>query len=458
MVGDYLRRYYLLLILGVVYFHVVVSRSGSYAADDHKKPLCSPDNLPLQNTSMGNFYLMPDGSFKYYLPHCKLRRFKVREVAKCLQGNHIVFMGDSLSRYFYLNLAGFLAQGHWPLHFIDQYPEGRGFLSEKEYHSWTWFYQDTNRALNRGKHAIEICDCFRNDSLSFEEFIREMFENRHFRYTPDGDLDNTQNDVRLSYIQWWGLMPMRGHRSISLQVPRSKQSTALLDKWNRELCPDEPESFWPLSRNCSNQRKDLRDIDFVDFSYKEICENFPAPTLNPHTKTEICQRFEREILGPMGATHLLLNSGWHAGLEHVGPNFLPKVIAAADRYFVKPPSDSHIQHTLPKVTWRQTTAGGVFEGNDCIAKNISDRVSPNRFGYFPVGDITSKLRKLRDLMNSNNLLWLRKMVKKHPTWPAGRDVNLTTVHGIWHDAAHFEPYVYTEINNIFLNAICPLAD
>jgi hypothetical protein len=48
-------------------------------------------------------------------------------------------------------------------------------------------------------------------------------------------------------------------------------------------------------------------------------------------------------------------------------------------------------------------------------------------------------------------------VKVNHHWPADREVNSSTVHRIWHDMAHFEPYVYNEINNLFLNAVCPIS-
>eukprot|EP01033_Poteriospumella_lacustris_P016745 gene16745-11980_t len=365
-------------------------------------------------------------------------------------------MGDSLSRYFYLDLAAFLAHGKWPMHFVSQWPEGRSFLSEKEYNSWSWFYQDSNRQLNRGSHAMEVCDCFRNDSVGFFEFIQDMFENRHFRYMPNGNLEDTVNDVRLSYIQWWGTMPMRGHRDISVKLPRNKTAVTFLKNWSKALCPQAPESFWPLSRNCSDQRPDIHEIDFPAFAEKEICANFPAPTLQPETQINRCQLFEKDILGAMGATHLMLNTGWHAGLEHVGGHrFLDKIVDAAAKHFAPTPSPSKLQ--LPSVIWRQSTQGSVFESHDKIALNYTQTQGYEQLAFFAVGEITSMLRQIDTAWRKNDSRTLQQLIKTHPTsWPAGKHVNLSTVHPIWHDPAHFEPYVYNEINNLFLNAVCPL--
>jgi hypothetical protein len=445
----------LLEVLLVIHsFAFLIEPIIAVESSPEKFELCSPENLNLRNASSGDFILMNDGSFRYQMHHCKLRRFRVNEAAKCLKGLHLLFMGDSLARYFYLNFAALFAQGRWSLHFIDHYPEGRSFLSEKEFSSWMWFYQETNRALNAGNHAIEVCDCHRNDSVGFFDFIQDMFETRHFRYLPNGNLDDAMNDVRLSYIQWWGLMPQRGHQYISLNLPRSKNILPFLRNLNNKLCPNGGESFWPLSRHCSDQRPDIHQIDFPDYSVREICENYPNLTIDEWTKEDKCQRFERKILKNLNITHLILNTGWHAGLEHVGPKFLDKLVDAADKYFYPAP---YASIKLPKVTWRQSTNGAVFESHDDIAKKYHSKDN-EKLGFFSVGEITGKLKIIHDLLVNNDTIGLKRIVKVNPFWPKDRQLNSSTIHLIWHDPAHFEPYVYTEVNNLFLNAVCPLSE
>lgn len=420
----------------------------------HNLPYCSPDNMNMMNASNGDFILQNDGSFRYQMRTCKLRKFKVKEAAECLKGQHLVFMGDSLSRYFYLDLAALFAFGKWPLHFVEQYHNGRSFLSEREYKSWSWFFEDTNLALNQGYHAVEVLDSYRNDTESFSEFIRTMYENRHFRYMPNGGLDDRLHDVRLSYIQWWGSMPMRGHKRISTKIPRSSEALHFLQQLNHEICPQRGQSFYPLTRKCQDYRKDNRQIDFPDFSHQDICTQFPNPTINPHTGEERCQLFERTVLQPMKTTHLILNIGWHSRMDKMGSNFLAKLSDAGRKYFDHP---STVATTLPRVTWRQCTKGAVFEGFDTIPLNFTLQHGQEALGYFAVGDITAKLKKIQDLLDDKNDERLKTVVKVNHHWPADKEVNGSSVHGIWHDAAHFEPYVYNEINNIFLNAICPLS-
>lgn len=431
----------------------MVELSVVSAKDLHSQPFCSPDNLNLYNASNGEFILQNDGSFRYQVHNCKLRRFRVKDAEECLRGQHLVFMGDSLSRYFYLNLASLFAFGKWPLRFVEQFPNGLSYLSEKEYGNWAWFFSDTNTALNQGYHAVEICDCFRNDTETFLDFIKTMYENRHFRYMPRGNLQDNLVDVRLSYIQWWGYMPMRGHLDISTKLPRTGEFVHAMQELNHNLCPRGGQSFYPLTRDCFKQRPELHKIDFPPFSWEDICTNYPQPTYEASGKNvDMCQRFEREVLQAIKATHLIMNIGWHSNLKRAGPNFFPKVTNAAAKFFDRPPTNLK----LPRVTFRGSTAGAIFELSDVYARNFSLQQGYDTLGFFTVGEITKKLQLIDKIIVSNDTALLKKTVRLNHRWPSDREVNLSTVHRIWHDNAHFEPYAYSEINNLFLNAVCPL--
>lgn len=56
-----------------------------------------------------------DGSRELTLPHtCRLKRYTAQQASRCLQNKHLLFIGDSLTRYQYLSLAYFLEHKHWP--------------------------------------------------------------------------------------------------------------------------------------------------------------------------------------------------------------------------------------------------------------------------------------------------------------------------------------------------------
>ena len=108
-------------------------------------------------------------------------------VRACYHGRHILFIGDSLTRYQYLNLVQFLTYDSWtPFH-------GKGVpMTEVErvvgnsklhWGSWPNFMAGTNERLQ----GHEICDCFRDTSK--HPFV---LENRYF-YHPG-------KNVRVSFV------------------------------------------------------------------------------------------------------------------------------------------------------------------------------------------------------------------------------------------------------------------
>lgn len=440
---------------------------------DNALPWCSPENLNLRNASSGDFYLLPDGTFRYEFPHCKLRRFTASMTSHCLKGTHIVFMGDSLSRYLYISLAHLLATHHWGRKFCQVFHKDLpiSILNEKDYKLWHRFYQDSNILLNNGKRSIEICDCFRRDGLPFiglnglNQQASDCSENRHFRYMPSSDANDDAHDVRLSYIQWYGLMPMRGHRKISTRIPRNESIYSFLDELNKQTCP--PQTIWPVHEECSKHRPDQIYYDFPHFGSPEICSDY-SKMKDPN---DDCQKFEREILGSLGTTHLIMNIGWHNGLMHLTPHFLEKVSDAAERYFSYPGPEKdrfnpklrqkHAKTNqwgnihLPRVTWRTSTYDAVFNMGDETARQFSIVNGTERLEYFAVFEMTKKLRLIQLAVERKDTTQLKKLVKLSKWWTKGTEIP-TDIPFSWTDPAHTEPWVYTEIHEVFLNSICPL--
>ena len=91
-------------------------------------------------------------------------------------------MGDSLTRYQYIDLAYFLAHdGSWTN--SDEEPN---MVSEKTHANWNSFYSYTNSILQ----PYEICDCWRNDERADHTVT---LENRYF-------LD-TKNNNTVTFLQ-----------------------------------------------------------------------------------------------------------------------------------------------------------------------------------------------------------------------------------------------------------------
>jgi len=103
-----------------------------------------------------------------------------RVIEKHLYGKSILFIGDSLTRYQYLNLVYFLATGEWS----SPFPHNE---NEKEFASWNQFYATTTQ-----RNKYEICDCYRGDSM------QSIVENRYFSI----------HNINISYIQYF--LPSNG--------------------------------------------------------------------------------------------------------------------------------------------------------------------------------------------------------------------------------------------------------
>lgn len=100
----------------------------------------------------------------------------------CLSGRRISFIGDSVTRYQYLNLVHFIAHGRW----YSDYPS---FEQEPLWSSWLDFYQGTTaRLTTKDGVSRERCDCYRNPNDSLTR------ENRYF--------EDSELNLSISYIQF----------------------------------------------------------------------------------------------------------------------------------------------------------------------------------------------------------------------------------------------------------------
>lgn len=119
----------------------------------------------------GEFYLAPDNHVVFEPDHCTLRRLSADAARQCLTGRHVAFVGDSVSRYQYLQLAVFLTSKRH----IARYHEA-DVPSLVNWHEWgsdmNVFYNKSNSALSSavGATAAEACDCMRTheEGTSYE--------------------------------------------------------------------------------------------------------------------------------------------------------------------------------------------------------------------------------------------------------------------------------------------------
>jgi hypothetical protein len=107
---------------------------------------------------------------------------------------NILFMGDSLTRYQYLDLVYFLSHnGTWPS------PDDRpNMVMEKTHRNgWTQFYNFTKSALQ----PYEQCDCFREFNLT------TVIENRYYH--------DPERNNHVTYLQKFGKLPFKSNWNVT---------------------------------------------------------------------------------------------------------------------------------------------------------------------------------------------------------------------------------------------------
>jgi hypothetical protein len=108
----------------------------------------------------------------------------------CLKNKTIIFVGDSLTRYQYINLATWLRTGS----FQTEQPRSEVELEWRDSegtHDWNDFFYGTSSRLG----CSEICDCHHQPPLG--NAVELVKENRHF-------FDSVW-DIKVSFYSWLGL-------------------------------------------------------------------------------------------------------------------------------------------------------------------------------------------------------------------------------------------------------------
>lgn len=463
--------------------------------------------------------LQPDGILRLVLPHCHLRKVSVNAVRKCFEGAHILFMGDSLSRYFYLSLAHFIGKGHWGPKYAKvthpSYPHS--IVSEKDFKNWGSFYAVTNAMLNDPTQSYyEICDCFRDDAVEWIDrsvcvngFCSQQescMENRYFRQY------SKQGLVRLSYFQFYGPMPMRGRKILSNHTPMpEKEYRTFAESMGRKMCPmnnsivddslnqlphwkstTRSQCLVPITPECGWKLRDERDtIDYARWNFPQFYDDDTEGNL------------EREVMQPMNVSHLILNIGFHSDIHssetHSARDWVKTRVRSASQYFQK--TKNPLLH-LPQVTWRGSTAFGPFaQYNDELVRQTQRELGikddqprvhdPTQasLGFLDVYRLSEELWKIhRWIVRYNGSFNIAEYYRfqngttqrhfERKKWKEFQELPLVLsehfgeknstseaipkylrslkLAPIYVDAAHPQPWVYAELHNFFFHVACDI--
>jgi hypothetical protein len=126
----------------------------------------------------------------------------------CLRGRSLAFVGDSVTRYQFMNLLYFVSTGSW----YSPVPTNE---NERQWNNWTAYYQQS-AARHSSSTAHDICDCYREPIVNEGKSI----DNRYFH--------DSVADVSLAYVQMWGFRHVHGHDqewlNATCDTPPCKQS------------------------------------------------------------------------------------------------------------------------------------------------------------------------------------------------------------------------------------------
>mmetsp|Transcript_45929 Transcript_45929/g.112050 ORF Transcript_45929/g.112050 Transcript_45929/m.112050 type:complete len:377 (+) Transcript_45929:51-1181(+) len=117
-----------------------------------------------------------------------------------VQNLRLVIVGDSVTRYQYLNLVNYIENGTWDTRAtLDNGTTSRTYIKETNFPgTWPELFDFTNKMF----HGNEICDCYRNpDNGAYLPTVREA------RYYAD----SVKNNNYVSYFPRYGDMGTRGN-------------------------------------------------------------------------------------------------------------------------------------------------------------------------------------------------------------------------------------------------------
>ncbi len=181
------------LLLFVVYIHniynnAVIEIITQEEPGSSRTPIASSAFQPENN--VGDIYLFPgtDKKMNQIQTFDELReQTNLSNDLPVPRNLNILFLGDSLTRYMYLDLVYFLKHGSW----VNPTDEPN-FLLEKQHQSWNHFYNMTNVILK----PYEECDCYRQEGEVKLYRQANLFENRYYR-------DEERNNY-VTYLQKFG--------------------------------------------------------------------------------------------------------------------------------------------------------------------------------------------------------------------------------------------------------------
>ncbi|CAL5224027.1 g6647 [Coccomyxa viridis] len=168
-------------------------------------PVCTPS----ANLSDGTIYRTEHGDLVYEPTDCYLRRLTADEARRCLEGRHVAFIGDSVTRYQYISLAYFLGKKR-PLERNGSLRGSPSLTWEKEWPTWDEYFARGSAILANAVEgcAEEECDCYRPERIhrrALQGYLREFRRySLQFPYSCSTQHPLKQDQLMLSFYVTFG--------------------------------------------------------------------------------------------------------------------------------------------------------------------------------------------------------------------------------------------------------------
>lgn len=116
---------------------------------------------------------------------------QLSQAKRCLASRHILMIGDSITRYQYLNLVHWLYTGLWESPGKKRNEVEHDWVENDWFGGWQSYYHGTNARLG----GNEICDCFRgNPGQPYTQEVK--LENRYY--------EDKDSQIRISFLLFCG--------------------------------------------------------------------------------------------------------------------------------------------------------------------------------------------------------------------------------------------------------------
>jgi hypothetical protein len=380
------------------------------------------DFLTSPQTASG-WTLRNDGSREYNLEqHCSLHRYTAHEARQCLLDKHIMFIGDSLTRFQVTSLVYLLERGRYPHRFdrsrhgachpfaapppnethssADEYEQcsprdkpnvcvADDFTNSPMQDSWSSFHHQVGGAADGGVyHGRMECDCSRGGLDCHKDRLGCDVEN--FFYASEPVKDNKRTAISFFFESGWGdhPRPIKGFNFTGCALTGTCRS----------------------NETAANERKDKA----YNGTY-----NFYQPLGDALEKNGSLW----QVIPPVDVS--IYNRGlWGTLTTEQANRYMPLFRALTSqrqngRCFFK------------STTGSDRTSGRSFQHEQTTLRNITLQAGCS---FLDLAQITKDFGRLPEKGADGEIHWERAT--------------------IFQDSVHFRPWVYEEFNNILLNALC----